>query len=703
MRMKCHGRTLLALGWLAAAVMPTRAEESTWIAAPRRVQLNQDPTLIPRGKGLLFVPAMTSPRNEPAYQVFQHNTKIASGNPGTGVLLPPGFYAVLIGSGTTVQMMKKTVQVVEGSTTLLNPDWAGLVINAIDESRTSVNESYELFEEESQENYGIGFGIEEERGERVRTWLLKPGVYHVVNVGETFSTTRKFSVRLLPGELTQRNLVVDSESNRFSGFYPPSLQAGPSRMFQNWNTQWELSGSTLFNTSQRTVRDLSSMSVSAQVHNRSLYNTDRNYVSLRLIFEEGVTKEGSDAFRKAIDKFELRATYIYRLSRRIGPYLRGVLDTKLFATEARFDAPRDFVKLDASETDTLFIEPGKTEVTLSPSFYPLQLRQGVGINSQLYRSFPLNVDLRLGAGARQTYVSDSFQLNADQQSATKLVTATSRGLEALLIMDARLARFVLGVGHRQVSMDRALAKGAVDEATLDLMAAVPEADLVVLATNVGKISEQAEAVLPAMKQGAILTDVGSVKSSLCRKMVRLLAESPHAGVRFVGAHPLAGSEQRGINAARRDLFRNARCILTPTSHTDAEALTKVRALWQAVGCRIIELPPEQHDQLIAEMSHLPHAVAACLVNDISDEALDLAATGFMDTTRVASGDPGLWLDICMANRGAISTALRALAGELGQLAEQLDAEERDKILDLLRRAKARRDGRIAAGESTAQP
>jgi len=266
-----------------------------------------------------------------------------------------------------------------------------------------------------------------------------------------------------------------------------------------------------------------------------------------------------------------------------------------------------------------------------------------------------------------------------------------------------LARRVVGVGHRQVSMARALEVGAVDEATLDLIAAVQEADLVVLATSVGKISEQAAMIAPKMRDGAILTDVGSVKGPLCRQMDGLLADSSQPGVRFVGGHPLAGSEQRGVDAARKDLFRNARCILTPTPRTNPDALAKVRALWEAVGCRVLALSPERHDQLLAEMSHLPHAVAAGLVNIVSDAAFDLAAAGFMDTTRVASGDPGLWLDICLANREPLAAALRALIPELEQFADRLEAADRDQILALLTRAKARRDGQRGKDASADVP
>ena len=262
------------------------------------------------------------------------------------------------------------------------------------------------------------------------------------------------------------------------------------------------------------------------------------------------------------------------------------------------------------------------------------------------------------------------------------------------LKSANAAGRVVGVGRRAESLDLALEMGAVDEGTLDLGAAVPKADLVVLATSVGKICEQAGVVIPRMKPGAILTDVGSVKRVVCDAVTRAFAAHPDAGVRFVGSHPLCGSEQRGIRAARGDLYQEAVCVLTPTPETDPEALSKVRAMWEIAGCRVVEFPPDLHDRLLAQVSHLPHAVAACLVNAVSDEAFDLAATGFMDTTRVASGDPTLWRDVCMMNRPALAEALRAFSGELKAFADALEGGNGDALASLFSSAKTRRDARL---------
>ncbi len=267
------------------------------------------------------------------------------------------------------------------------------------------------------------------------------------------------------------------------------------------------------------------------------------------------------------------------------------------------------------------------------------------------------------------------------------------GSLGIALRAAGLAGRVVGVGHRQESLDAALELGAVDEATFDLEGAVADADLVVLAVSVGRIPELASRAAPQMKNGAVLTDVGSVKAPICSAVEALLRTPSRPRVRFVGGHPLAGSEKRGVRAARSDLFRDALCILTPSRVTDPDgtALSRVRDMWQAVGCRVRELPPELHDELVAEISHLPHVVAACLINAVSDGALDLAGSGFADTTRVASGDPGLWRDICMANSRAVDKALHTFAEQVRTFRKALASGDADAIDDCLRGAKERRD------------
>ena len=436
-----HGLSLMFAILLLTTV--AGADESTWSVPPARAQLQRDQVLIPKGKGLLFVPAMTL-SNEPSYQIFRDGRLIKSVSPGIGAPLDPGTYEVRLGSGLNSQRFSKTVPIFEGERTLVKPDWAGLVIDVLDNTRTSVNESYELLDATTGETYGLGFGIEEERGERVRTWLLEPGVYHVVRVGESFTTIRKFSVQLLPGTLTQRNIIYDSGSGDFIGFYPRLVdQTQAARAASAILSQTELSGAVQLNTSQNTGGDdRASLNFTIQVLNRTRYSSDRDFASIRFILEQGATKEEGEDLRKSSDRAEIRATYIRRLSPRFGPYLRGVVQTVLFSEDARFASPQDFVRtLQNGAVDTL---RARDKLTIAPSLSPLTFREGVGINSQLVRSFPLNVDLRFGLGAEQRLVTDNFKLGEVEGHRTieELKSTSSTGLEALLILDARLSRYV---------------------------------------------------------------------------------------------------------------------------------------------------------------------------------------------------------------------------------------------------------------------
>jgi len=439
------------IGALLLTVVAGYADESTWTSPPANAQLQRDPTLIPKGKGFLFVPAMSVPLgNEPNYFVYLDGARIASAPTGRGVLLDPGSYDVLIGSGAISQLIRKTVPIIEGQTSLMKPDWAALVIDVIDAARTSVNETYEILDAADGEPYGVGYGIEEERGERVRTWLLRPGVYHLVRVGESVTTIRKFSVQLSPGTLTQRNLVVDAgpgSTGDFIGFYPrPVLQTSRAeRTASSVTSQTEFSGSVQFNTSQRTATgDQTSLNLAVQMFNRTRYNTERDFASVRIILEEGASKVEGEDLNKGVDRAEMRATYIYRLSPRIGPYLRGVVSSVVFPTDTRFRTPRDLIRIrESGRIDTLF---DITEFTTAPSLSPVTLREGVGINSQMIRNFGLNMDLRLGIGARQDLRTEFYQVETNATTgnleATETGSTSSTGLEALLIMDARLARYI---------------------------------------------------------------------------------------------------------------------------------------------------------------------------------------------------------------------------------------------------------------------
>lgn len=219
---------------------------------------------------------------------------------------------------------------------------------------------------------------------------------------------------------------------------------------------------------------------------------------------------------------------------------------------------------------------------------------------------------------------------------------------------------ITGYSHNESTVRRAVEVGAIDHGTTDPAKAVDQAQMVILCTPVGVFDEILLKIGPALAAGTVITDVGSTK----RSVIHLADKHLPAGIFFVGSHPIAGSEKRGVEFARTDLFHKHLCILTPTGKTDPTALSTVEKLWQQIGMRTMHLSPEDHDRLLANISHLPHLLAAALVAMQPQEALNLSGKGFLDTTRIAGGDGGLWRDILLDNRDNLAESVEQLKSQL---------------------------------------
>ncbi len=276
------------------------------------------------------------------------------------------------------------------------------------------------------------------------------------------------------------------------------------------------------------------------------------------------------------------------------------------------------------------------------------------------------------------------------------------GSLALAIRAREVAAVVQGYVRRESSLAECARAGLPDFATTDLLAAVRDADLVILCTPLAQMRGLTEQLLPALKKGALVSDVGSVKASVVADLESLVTD---AGAHFVGAHPMAGGEQPGVSAARGDLFSNAVCIITPTATTNVTALQLVEEFWRALGTRLLKMNPLLHDELVARSSHLPHSLAAALASYVLQpthpkEQPQLCATGFRDTTRVASGSPEMWRDIALANRVPLARALAEVTEQLQLLQRAVAAGDADVIEKFFTTAKQRRDGWCAQAAST---
>jgi len=260
----------------------------------------------------------------------------------------------------------------------------------------------------------------------------------------------------------------------------------------------------------------------------------------------------------------------------------------------------------------------------------------------------------------------------------------------------RAAGFVgtrVGLGRRAISLEKALACEAVDEVTLEPAEGVRGADLVVLCTPIGHFEGLLDAMRAHLEPGALVTDIASTKVQVVRLCERKLPRT----VQFVGSHPMAGSEKTGVEFARADLFELALCIVTPTPRTAESAVVRVRRFWETLGAYTMTLSPGKHDRLLARVSHLPHALATALVTmSLTEDAIDLAGPGFADVTRLASGDPAMWVDILRTNRRGVLSAIDRLTAELQRLRRRLERDDAAGLHKWLAGAKAARDAWISS-------
>jgi cyclohexadieny/prephenate dehydrogenase len=261
------------------------------------------------------------------------------------------------------------------------------------------------------------------------------------------------------------------------------------------------------------------------------------------------------------------------------------------------------------------------------------------------------------------------------------------GSVALAAKSKAATRRVVGVGRNPDTLAQAKSLGVIDEFTTDLAAGVRAADVAVFCSPVDQIAKQVLAAAPYAQPGALFTDAGSTKANIVRDLEGRLP--PH--LRFVGAHPLAGSEKQGAENARADLFEGRVCVLTPTARTDAAAVERASLFWSALGCEIKKLTPEEHDLALATTSHVPHFVAALLAGSLTPALRPFTATGFRDMTRIASGDPALWTAIARENAVALGLALDRFGGRLDELREAVLKQDTDELTRILTDAKRVRD------------
>lgn len=246
---------------------------------------------------------------------------------------------------------------------------------------------------------------------------------------------------------------------------------------------------------------------------------------------------------------------------------------------------------------------------------------------------------------------------------------------------------VVGVGRDQINLEAAVRLGAIDSYTTELAEGVRSASMIVFCTPVDRIAEQVIEAAQFCQPGTMMTDAGSTKAAIVAKVDRYIRR----GANFVGAHPLAGSEKRGAGHGRADLFVDRVTVVTPSPLTDDATYHRVIDFWAALGSRVITMPPADHDEAVATTSHLPHVAAAAVAGVTPLDLLALTAGGFRDTTRIAGGDPALWVAIFQANRDAVLAALSQFTNRLDQFRQLLEAGDGAGLQQWLDEAKQVRD------------
>lgn len=253
---------------------------------------------------------------------------------------------------------------------------------------------------------------------------------------------------------------------------------------------------------------------------------------------------------------------------------------------------------------------------------------------------------------------------------------------------------VVGYGRNETNLRRAVELGVIDEYEMAPARAVVDADVIVLATPLATTEPLLKEICGSIKEGAVITDVGSAKGCVVEAAQKVLSKAQLS--RFVPGHPIAGTEKSGVEASFAGLFQDHLVILTPLPGTDGDAVECIARMWESTGARIVSMDVSHHDEVLGATSHLPHLLAYALVDCLAgmqerDEIFKYAAGGFADFTRIASSSPQMWHDICFSNRGQLLKILERFDTHLGHIKQAIKAGDSDELLAIFTRAKAARD------------
>jgi ABC-type uncharacterized transport system auxiliary subunit len=417
-------------------------------------QLMRDDTPLPVGFGAIFAPMLSAGVREPPVGVYKDGSQVASGQTGHRITVEPGEYEVRVGSGVVSQQVATKVRVAEGKTTVVPPTWAALDVEVVDDTFIPFRGTYELIRMNNREGFGLGFGADEQLGETTRVWLLPGGLYKIIRAGGTYRDRTNFAtVRLEPGRLTRFTLVLDRNDGSFhgAGENDPDLTDLVLTAAEESESPWQLrailGGDLNFNKSEIVGTQPGwKLSFRAFFDGQLRYAAGPHLWLTRLEIEEGETRVlDKRTFQNDTDRFFFHTIYTYQLLPWFGPYARLGVETKLLPRHQDLDPPRDVQKLDA-DGNVVSTQSAATRVELGAFLAPLQLKEGAGGNFRVLRTTALELDLRLGFGARQTLANNLYLYKDVMTGLGQLVPVEDSnltGVETTLVGLGRLSSFMV--------------------------------------------------------------------------------------------------------------------------------------------------------------------------------------------------------------------------------------------------------------------
>ncbi len=448
-------------------VVPVHA--NNWLAPKIEEQLSRDRTLIPMGKGAVFIPSYTEPRREPEVLLLDAVGKqVATGQTGERILLDSGDYTVRFGSGTTGQQITVPLRIQEGHTFVPDPQWAGMLVETLTPDGANIDGQYEVIRIEKWTNYGKGHGLKEERLQDTKTWLLPAGLYRISKPGEGFSSLRNYiTVQLNPGELHKIEIIFDKIGGDFISGGTKTLTA-KAKVDSNWTYGVRAGGNVNLTRETREggIRK-EAMQVSSDARLQVLYDNVRYLGTTEILLQDNFSKDKGQPFSVTSDIAHARTNWVRRLNSWMGPYVRGSVESHLFPRSAE----RDTIYIIRPHTaptnpDSIFYDttltPGSKDLDVSPILDPMNFQEGLGVNIEFVSRYYLEANTQIGLAGRQNISFDSYVAKNDslfirgkstyEIGVENTFNATMR-LGAQATMDLRMVMFAPNANVTNIRLD----------------------------------------------------------------------------------------------------------------------------------------------------------------------------------------------------------------------------------------------------------